>query len=158
MTRRRHLELSQTPDEAEFPGAPGVNPLLEHDFQPWRPPGTPVALVRPGCDMRELETSLQQFGEFILKAQLVRENAAPYCVRFVRRFLTRPASDEPLADQVRHFCEDLERNQGCQDWQVRQAEHALRMYFVNFLRRIDWHRRPASTVVDEQGRTSPSSY
>ena len=28
--------------------------------------------------MRELETSLQQFGEFMLKAQLVNEKAAPY--------------------------------------------------------------------------------
>ena len=36
--------------------------------------------------MRELETSLHQFGEFLLKAQLVKEKAAPYCVRFVRRF------------------------------------------------------------------------
>ncbi len=33
----------------------------------------------------------------------------------------RPASDEPLADQVRGFCEDLERNGGSEDWQVRQA-------------------------------------
>ena len=29
--------------------------------------------------MRELGTSLQQFGEFVLKAQLVKEKAAPYC-------------------------------------------------------------------------------
>jgi integron integrase len=105
--------------------------------------------------VRELEASLQQFGEFILKAQLVKEKAAPHCVRWVRRFLTRPASNEPLADQVRRFCEDLERDAACQDWQVRQAEHALRIYFVNFLQRTDWHRRPASTVVDENGRTNP---
>jgi tRNA C32,U32 (ribose-2'-O)-methylase TrmJ len=71
--------------------------------------------------MRELEASLQQFGEFILKAQLVKEKAAPYCVRWVRRFLARPASDEPLVDQVRRFCESLER-ESWQDWQVRQAE------------------------------------
>ena len=32
--------------------------------------------------MRELKTSLQQFGEFILMAPLVREKAAPYCVRW----------------------------------------------------------------------------
>jgi len=51
--------------------------------------------------MRELEASLQQFGEFLLKARLVKETAAPYCVRWVRRFLTRPASDEPVGDQVR---------------------------------------------------------
>ena len=71
--------------------------------------------------MREMEASLQQFGEFLLKAHLVREQAAPYCVRWVRGFLSRPASDEPLMDQVRRFCEELERNGGCQDWQVRQA-------------------------------------
>lgn len=64
--------------------------------------------------MRELDTSLQQFGEFILKARLVKEKAAPYCIRWVRRFLTRPASDEPLADQVRRFCESLERDPRCQ--------------------------------------------
>jgi hypothetical protein len=87
--------------------------------------------------MRELEMSLQQFGELLLKAQLVKEKAAPYCVRWVRRFLARPALDEPLADQARRFCEDLERGGGCQDWQVRQAEHALRIYFVNFLQRTD---------------------
>ena len=42
----------------------------------------------------------------------------------------------------------------CEDWQVRQAEQALRIYFVNFLQRTDW-QRPASTVVDERGHTSP---
>ena len=105
--------------------------------------------------MREIEASLQPFGKFLLKARLVREKAAPHCVRWVRRFLTRPASDEPLAGQARRFCEDLERNGRCQDWQVRQAEQALRIYFVNFLQRTDWHWRPASTVVDQRGRSDP---
>jgi hypothetical protein len=105
--------------------------------------------------MRELESSLQQFGEFLLKAQLVRPTAAPYFVRDVRRFLARPASDEPLVDQVRGFCEELERSGTSEDWQVRQADQALRIYFVNFLQRTDWHRRPANTVVDENGNTNP---
>ena len=91
--------------------------------------------------MRDLETSLQQFGEFILKARLVKEQAALYCVRWVRRFLVRPACDEPLADQVRTFCEGLEREGRWADWQVRQAEHALRIYFVHFLKRTDWQKR-----------------
>jgi len=73
----------------------------------------------------------------------------------VRRFLTRPVSDEPLADQVRRFCERLERHHGCQDWQVRQAEHALRICFVNFLQRTDWKRDPASAVVHKDRRTNP---
>jgi hypothetical protein len=71
--------------------------------------------------MRELEASLQQFGKFLLKAKFVKERAAPYCVRWVRRFLTRPASDEPLADQVRRFCEGLDRES---IWQVHQARCA----------------------------------
>ena len=105
--------------------------------------------------MRELESSLQQFGEFLLKAQLARPAAAPYFVGWVRRFLLRPASDEPLTDQVRAFCEDLERNGVIEDWQLQQADQALRIYFVNFLQRTDWSRRQASTVVDEHGHTSP---
>ena len=66
--------------------------------------------------MRELETSLQQVREFLLRAQLVRERAAPHCVRWVRRFLMRQASDEALGDQVRRFCEDFERNGRVQEW------------------------------------------
>jgi hypothetical protein len=98
--------------------------------------------------MRELEASLQQFGEFLLKARLVREKAAPYCVRWVRLFLARPASDEPVADQVRRFCEDLQREGRWGEWQVRQAEHALCIYFVNFLKRA----KDRSTLLAELAR------
>jgi len=103
--------------------------------------------------MRELESSLQQFAEFLLKARLVGEKAAPHCVRWVRLFLARPASDEPLADRSRRFCEELERSGHCQDWQVQQAEHAIRIYFVNFLRRTDWHRGQPGALRHD--RTDP---
>lgn len=90
--------------------------------------------MRPeSSGVRELEASLQQFGEFLLKTQLVKERAAPYCVRWVRRFLTQPASHEPLADRVRRFCEALEQGG----------------------RRSDWYRRPHTAIIDEQGRTDP---
>ena len=49
---------------------------------------------------------------------------------------------------------DLERA-GRQDWQVQQAEQALRISFVNVLNRTDWHRQPASPVVDTDGRVDP---
>ena len=104
--------------------------------------------------MRELESSLQQFAEFLLKAQLVRPNAAPFVVRAVRQFHRQAATDESLADRVRRSCEDLERA-GRQDWQVQQAEQALRIYFVNFLNGTDWHRQPARPVVDTDGRVDP---
>ncbi len=104
--------------------------------------------------MRELESSLQSFGEYLLKAQLVRPTAAPYVVRWVRRFLSRAASNDPLVDQVRLFCEDLERQGGVEDWQVRQADQALRIYFVNFLKRTDWQQR-LDAVVNDHDATSP---
>lgn len=108
-----------------------------------------------GYEVRDLEASRQPFGDFLLKARLVNQKAAPYCVRWVRRFVTRPASHEPLADQVRRCREELERGGTYQDWQGRQAEHALRIYFVNCLQRTDWHRRPQNAVVDAEGRTNP---
>ena len=50
--------------------------------------------------MRELETSLQEFGDFLLKLSWSGEgSAALYGIR--RRFLTHTASNEPLADQGR---------------------------------------------------------
>jgi hypothetical protein len=39
---------------------------------------------------------LQQFGDFLLRARVVKEKAGPYCVHWVRQFLARPASNEPL--------------------------------------------------------------
>jgi site-specific recombinase XerC len=105
--------------------------------------------------MRELETTLQQFGEFLLRARVVKENAAPHCVRWVRLFLMRPAANEPLADQARRFTEELERSGRCQDWQVHQAEQAVRIYFVNFLQRADWRRPPPAAKADAQQQTDP---
>jgi integron integrase len=78
-------------------------------------------------------------------------------VRWVRRFLAQPAVDEPIADRVRRFCEDLERQADCPDWQVQQAGHALRIYFVNFLRldRTAWQARSATAATDAEGRIDP---
>ncbi len=105
--------------------------------------------------MRESEPTLQQFGEFLLKSRLVKESAAPYYVRWVRQFLARPVEAEPLADRVRRFCEALEAQGRWQDWQIQQADRALRLFFLNFQKSTDWHQQPASAAVDEQGRVQP---
>lgn len=108
-----------------------------------------------GNDVRELEASLQQFGEFLLKQRLVQPKSAPFVVRWVRQFLTRPAEPGALSDQARAFCEDLERSGRWQDWQVRQADQAIRLYFVNFLHRSDWSTPTETRVVDADGRADP---
>lgn len=105
--------------------------------------------------MRDREATLQAFGEFLLRAKLVSHKAAPYCVRWVRQFLARPAQDSSVADQVRSFCEALEREGRWQDWQVQQAEHALHIYFVNFLKNIEWDRPPTPTAIDAAGGVNP---
>jgi integron integrase len=89
---------------------------------------------------REVEASLQAFGEFLLRSRLVQEKVAPYCVRWVRQFLNSPGGDGSLSERVRAYCEWLSTRSGREDWQVRQAEHALRLYFVHFLQREDWDR------------------
>ena len=66
------------------------------------------ATSRHGGAHADREPSLQEYGEFLLKARLVKEKAAPYCVPWARAFLARPASPEPLQDQVRRFCEDID--------------------------------------------------
>jgi Phage integrase, N-terminal SAM-like domain/Phage integrase family len=96
--------------------------------------------------MRELEASLQQFGEFLLKRRLVKPSAAPYCVRWVLLFLSRPAEAVPIRDRARGFCEEPERSGRFQDWEVQQAVEALRAYFGDFLKRTDWQRQPTSAV------------
>jgi hypothetical protein len=101
--------------------------------------------------MRELESSLQEFGEFLLKAQLVRPTAAPYFVRWVRRFLSRPASDEPLTDQVRGFCEELERNGGSEDW-LRRTRRSASTLSTSSSGRTGIGGRPAPSSMNAGGR------
>lgn len=101
---------------------------------------------------RETESALQEFGEFLLRGRLVRDQAAPYCVAWVRRFLGIAASDAPLAVRVREFCEALAAEPRREEWQVRQAEHALRLYFVQFLQRADWDRSGEPIALGPDGR------
>jgi hypothetical protein len=105
--------------------------------------------------VRETESALQESAEYVLQHRLARQPAAPYIVRWVRQFLAREATAAPLADQVRRFCEDLERTGRYGVWQIRQAEHALRLYFANVLARTDWLRQPPSAVVDEHAAADP---
>jgi integron integrase len=96
-------------------------------------PGTGLAPVTSNRTVNELEPSLQRFADFLLKSSITPPKNAPHFVRWVRRFLTRPASTDSHADQVRQFTEELERSGRWEAWQVRQAEQAVQTYFVNFL-------------------------
>lgn len=89
--------------------------------------------------MSEMESTLGRFGEFLLKAKLAEPNRAPHMVRWVRGFLERSAeAGESLGDRVARYREQLSRSHRIHDWQLDQAEQALRLFFVNFQKVTDW--------------------
>jgi integrase len=102
--------------------------------------------------MLELESELQKYGEFLLKANLVPERMAPFFVRWVRWFLKYGGSEASLAERMDRFCANLEQSGRWKDWQIAQAERAVRVYFVNYLKQTDWNKRPESKVWDTEGR------
>jgi integron integrase len=104
---------------------------------------------------KDLEQGLADFGEYLLRERLVPEKNAPFLVRWVRRFLQSdtPQPDEALADRVQRFRERLEGEGHWGEWQVNQAEQAVRLYFVNFLKITDWRQKKRlAQVRDPDGR------
>ena len=100
--------------------------------------------------MRELEATLQRFGEFILKARLVREGCSAL------RSLGSPVSHAARRRRTaRGPGPPVLRGTGAQRRASRtgrcvQAEQALRIYFVNFLKQ---HRvAPAGRPAQGRGR------
>jgi integron integrase len=102
--------------------------------------------------MNDLDQALARFGEFLLRARIADERRGSFFVSWVRRFLCRPVSPgESLQDRVQKFREDLERRGRWQDWQIEQAERAVRLYFVNFLKQTDWAARERDLVRRSDG-------
>ncbi len=95
------------------------------------------------------DLQLGRFAEYLLKQRLVPEKNAPYHVSWVRRFLSRGVT-VPVAgldERIAAFLRELEVTGSYQDWQVTQAERALRLYFVNFKGDTTWSAPTVSTVT-----------
>ena len=109
---------------------------------------------------KDIERGLADFGEFLLRERIVHSAHAPFHVKWVRRFLERdePQAGEALQDRVQRFCEELERAAWATDWMVKQAEQAIRLYFLNFLKVTDW-RKPErlAQVQDAEGQVNPEA-
>ena len=83
-------------------------------------------------DMSDLQ--LDEFGEYLLKRTLCKEANASYYVTWVRRFFKtiqdwKPDSWDLL---LQRFVNALHNDERFEDWQVEQAERAVRLYFHNF--------------------------
>lgn len=95
------------------------------------------------------ELQMERFGAFLLKQQLVPEARARFYVHWVRKFLTQSpvVPSASLDDRIAAFADGMQGSGAYQEWQVTQAEQALRLYFVNFRNDSSW-AAPAVPVLD----------
>jgi len=76
------------------------------------------------------------FGTFLLESRIVATGKEKYMVHWVRKFFefqVQEAVNLSWIDKVPLFLDELKASSSYQDWQIRQADQAIRLYFVNFL-------------------------
>ncbi len=83
---------------------------------------------------KEIEVELALFGEFILKRSMVTAGKEKYYVIWLRRFLSEQERLEGnnWEERLGNFLDLLVANPRNASWQANQAEHAVRLYCVNF--------------------------
>lgn len=74
------------------------------------------------------------FGKFLLEANLVAAGREKYLVYWVRMFFQHRLRypNLPWFEQLPLFLQWLQENNQYQDWQIRQADQGVRLYFNNF--------------------------
>ncbi len=81
---------------------------------------------------------LPEFQKFLLDKKLVTENKTTFFAYWVSRFLDYARSQEVTAVEyqesvVAAFLDGLRADARIQEWQPRQAEDALRLYYFHYL-------------------------
>ena len=78
-----------------------------------------------------------EFGRFLLETRTVASGKEKYLVHWVRKFSEfrkqLPPANLHWSEQLPLILRQLNDSGSYQDWQVRQADQAVRLYFVNFL-------------------------
>ena len=98
-------------------------------------------------DMREREMGLEEFGEFLLRRRIVPEKNAKFYVAWVRKFLGLAADPKlSLEERIEDFVEGLRRDGSREEWQVEQAERAVKTFFHAFRDGAGLEARPAARV------------
>jgi integron integrase len=99
---------------------------------------------------------LPEFRTFLMERKLAPGKNIPYLAYWVSRFLAFPGKRDILADEyqepdVLEFLENLRNDPRVADWQVRQADDALRLYFFNFLRKPRLKTSATTVILDVPG-------
>jgi len=82
--------------------------------------------------MQANELELARFGEYLLARKIAPSHVAPFYVRWVRQMLATPGRPDLSFDERLMQFVDGVRASGRPDWQVEQAERAVRVYFHTF--------------------------
>ena len=103
------------------------------------------------------ERQLVKFEQHLRTHRLAGERQLPYLVRRVQEFLVSPA-DLSLGreDQLRTFTSRLAQNPRFADWQIKQAEDAVRLWF-QFEREAAPPSSPGGEVRDSEQPVSPAA-
>ena len=107
-------------------------------------------------DLRENEMGLEEFGEFLLRRRIVPEKNAKFYVAWVRKFLGQTADPKlSMEERIEDFVEGLRQEGGREEWQVEQAERAVKTFFHAFRDGAGLEERPAARVErDAAGRVA----
>jgi len=78
---------------------------------------------------------LPEFQNYLLSRGLVPEKNIPFYALWASRFLSFGNRNENLSLDIRieQFLKEMETKKKLADWQLRQAEEAVRMYTAQFL-------------------------
>ena len=100
-------------------------------------------------EMKDLH--LEEFGQYLLTRSLCKQGKERFYVMWVRQFFRHAEQGTPDAwdIQLTAFLNDLRDNPNVQDWQITQAEHAVRLYFNNFRGSDGVHVPPRVSIAED---------
>lgn len=95
-----------------------------------------------------LDTVFPDFQDFLLSRRIVPEKQASYYAYWVSRFLafTNGSEQDKRDLLIEQFLSGLKEDKRLSDWQIRQAEQALSLYYRSFLKEAD--ARDSDTQVE----------
>jgi integron integrase len=97
------------------------------------------------------------FGTFLLKTAIIPPEKEKFMIMWVKRFFSVRNNwpDFQWHEQLDFFLRELEKS-GSQTWQLRQADQAIRIYFLNFLGKTSATNQ--ATPLNPQNVIAPSHY
>ncbi len=86
-------------------------------------------------EKREIEKRLTAYGEYLLKQSLIPRGKEIFYIIWLRRFFFNAHNwkGDNWEDTLAQYLISLKNDPKIADWQINQAEHAVRLYYQNFL-------------------------